>query len=179
MKAEISRSSVFWHFKSKDGLLQAVVEDFSRWLANDLLEAGNAQRGLAAVEVFLARRQETYRQQPRALRLASVLYSEAVAGETVGHVLGPLFAELSRTLRKEIARWISEAIEDGELSAEVDPEALALVIVAAFQGVVSDWNLDPEGYSLESGDDAIRQLLTYLRLPAGAGRRVARASAAS
>lgn len=105
------------------------------------LETGNAHRGLAAFEAFLPRRGERYRRQPQALRLASALYGEAGAAESV---LGRCSSN-SNSVRQTVARWRSEVLEDGELRPEVDPDVASRVFLAAFRGVGPRVDAGPGG----------------------------------
>ena len=66
--AQISRSSVFWHFGSKQGLLKAVLGEVSRSWVEAMVEVGD-RRGLDAIRGALAVRRRIVNAQPETLRM--------------------------------------------------------------------------------------------------------------
>jgi AcrR family transcriptional regulator len=158
--ANISRSSLFWHFGSKEGLLQAVLADVSQSWVKALLEVGRGKQGLEAIRAALAVRRRIINAEPETLRMIELLIAEAATSEPG---LLPMLVELERSLTAGFTEWVAEAIAAGELRAGLDARRTAAVIVAALHGVLQQWMVDPEVHDLNSGDDAILELIEHLR----------------
>lgn len=166
--ADISRSSLFWHFESKDGLLHAVVEDFSRSWEKVILAVGNQYRGLAAAETTIRAHAQHFETQPTMARLAVVLWGEAHSAESE---LAQIFNELSNDLSNALAAWLAQAIEGGEIRSDVDPRGVAVVVVAAIQAMGKLWAMN-SNYDITRAHKAILDLFGYLR-PTGDETRLA------
>jgi AcrR family transcriptional regulator len=158
--ANISRSSVFWHFGSKQGLLRAVLGEVSRSWVEAMLEIGDGTRGLEAIRAALAVRRRILNAQPETLRMIELLITEAATSEPE---LLPLLVELERSLEAGFVEWVAEAIAAGELRRGLDARRTASVIVAALHGVIQQWLVDPEGHDINDGDDAVLELIDHLR----------------
>jgi TetR/AcrR family transcriptional regulator, acrAB operon repressor len=141
--AGISRGSIFWHFGSKDGLLEAVVEQaFTRWKNETLVADVGEARGLEAVRRALASHRRFLGAQPELLRLFYVLMFEALGPRPE---LARRFAELHRSLRESGREWLAGA----DLRADVDTGALATILTGALGGIAYQYLLDPDGLDLE------------------------------
>jgi AcrR family transcriptional regulator len=158
--ANISRSSVFWHFGSKQGLIRAVLAEVSRSWVEAMLEIGEGKQGLAAIRAALRVRRRILNAQPDTLRMIELLIAEAATTEPE---LLPLLVELERSLDAAFTEWVAEAIAAGELRHDLDARRTAGVIVAALHGVLQQWMVDPEAHDLNAGDDAVLELIEHLR----------------
>ena len=59
------------------------------------------------------------------------------------------FARLHRDLRVLATPWLEEAVADGDLRDDVDPEAIVTLIIGALGGIVYQYLLDAEGVDLD------------------------------
>jgi AcrR family transcriptional regulator len=135
----ITEPGLLYHFGSKEGLLQAVIQhrdELSQAFARDLASVG----GLAAVREMpaLARRNQ---EQPGLVKLFAVLLAENLEPTDPAH---DFFVARYRNLRAMIAEIIRVGQQRGEIRAEVDPQLKAVEIMATIDGITSQWLLDPE-----------------------------------
>jgi TetR/AcrR family transcriptional regulator, acrAB operon repressor len=141
--AGISRGSIFWHFGSKAGLLEAVVEQaFTRWKNETLVADVGDTRGLQAVRRALASHRRFLGSQSEVLRLFYVLMFEALGPRPE---LAGRFAELHRGLRDRGRDWL----EGADLRADVDAGSLATILTAALGGIAYQYLLDPDNLELD------------------------------
>ena len=157
--AEISRSSLFWHFGSKDGLLRAVIEESAGLWLQGIHNAESDRRGLEAIRAALAEIRRLHTEQPSVARLMTVLVGEAASTEPS---LAPIFIEIERDMLDFFARSLSEAAEDGDLHPGLDPRAAAHVLVGSLLGMKQLWVLDPESFDISTLDDALLHVVECL-----------------
>jgi AcrR family transcriptional regulator len=157
--AEISRSSLFWHFRSKEGLLRAVIEETLDAWTTAVAEAGSEVRGVAAMRAGVGAMNRLHCQFPAEVRLMSILMSEASATEPS---LIPIFLEMEQAQRRQWTGWFLQAEEDGDLRPGVDPEQAARVVVAATFGMKQLWSLVPEHYDVAGAESALLDLIDGL-----------------
>ncbi|PJE17620.1 MAG: hypothetical protein CK429_06145 [Mycobacterium sp.] len=147
-RAGVSRGSIGWHFGSKEGLLRAAVDDaFLRWEINELVPSVGDARGIEAIRRALrAHRAFLTGGHHLAPRLFYVLLFEALGPRPE---LAVDFVELHRTLRTTTLPWIRDAVDTGELRADVDAEAAITFIIGALGGIAYQWLLDHDGIDLD------------------------------
>src|SRR5262245_45360933 len=147
----VAKSSILWHFGSKEELLLRVAE---RML--DEVARGPVQR-ILALSTFEERAEaswqffsETLRQNPELRRVMLYLIFESVEGRP----------ELRARLQ-QLYRGIRDMYEAGLRSVVPDAaqrRRLAVISVAALDGIFLQWLLDPEAIDLEDLHDEIRAL---------------------
>jgi AcrR family transcriptional regulator len=147
----VAKSSILWHFGSKEELLLRVAE---RML--DEVARGPVQR-ILALSTFEERAEaswqffsETLRQNPELRRVMLYLIFESVEGRP----------ELRARLQ-QLYGGIREMYEAGLRSVVPDAaqrRRLAVISVAALDGIFLQWLLDPEAIDLEDLHGEIRAL---------------------
>ena len=144
-RSGISRGSIPWHFKNKDGLLLAVVDRANqRYLSLDhfsdrpALDEVLQQFGLLAREA--------------AGRLMFAVLTEAISSE--GIVRDEYQAHHAEQ-RRRIAHWLKVM---GVRSAS-RRESLATAITGSVMGVALMWQVDPEGVDLEGAYQALATMV--------------------
>ena len=167
--AGISRSSLFWHFRSKEGLLRAVIEETLEVWMGAVAEAGNEARGVAAMRAGVAAMNRLHCQFPAEVRLMSILMSEASATEPS---LIPIFLEMEQDQERQWTRWFTQAREDGDLRGGVDPQQAARVVVAATFGMKQLWALAPGHYDVSGTESALLDLIDSLCMSGGGEKPV-------
>jgi TetR/AcrR family acrAB operon transcriptional repressor/TetR/AcrR family transcriptional repressor of mexAB-oprM operon len=153
--AETSRSSLFWHFQSKEGLLRAVIADTLSWVQM-ISEAAQEHRGLDGLRSAVVVLHKFQVEQPSRLRLLSILMSEASASEPN---LVPIFIEIEQAMLEIWRRGLSQAAEDGELRPGVDPEQAALALHTMAYGMKQLWALTPQSYQVAAMEATSMHLL--------------------
>src|SRR5882724_9525299 len=156
----VAKSSILWHFGSKEELLlrvaERVLEDVARGPAQEMLALPTlAERGDAAWRFF----GETLRQRPELRRLVLWLIFECVEERPE-----------MRTRLRQLYRSIRDMFEAG--LREVVPDAaqrrrLAIITVATFDGIFLQWLLEPDAIDVEALHRELRMLSEPGRLRRG------------
>lgn len=135
-KAGLSKSNFYYHFKSKETLglavLEARKEDFQGVLANTLCHpALEPRERLLRFFVFLSEAQET-RLGKGGCPFGNLVAEMAEHSERFRCQLSAMFCGLSSV----IAELIAEGQQQGAFRRDVEPEALAALIVQTTQGML-------------------------------------------
>jgi AcrR family transcriptional regulator len=148
--AGVAKSSVLWHFGSKEELLlrvaEHVFEQVARGPVRQILELPTiAERDEATWRFFSG----TLHERPELRRLILYLIFESGEGRP----------ELRERLQ-QLYRGIRELYEDGLRGVVPDAEQrrrLAIISVATFDGLFLQWLLDPESVDLDALHRELRQ----------------------
>ena len=135
--------SIGYHFGSKERLLnEALFEGFRRWLAPLLERAADPAPGNP-----WERLRETLTvvfEDLEAHRPLITSFFEAVVQAQRSDELRAQLAELYDGFRQANAEAVASALGEGAADAGVDPEVIASFLMAALDGLMVQWLLDPE-----------------------------------
>lgn len=156
-EAGYSRGLATHHFGNKAGLLRALagfVNSSFMTLVED--KASQWQPGMAALKgfvgVYLVRTDGDW-VNTRALL---ALMSEAVTQDSE---TAQILAEYNRSVQQHLAGYIRAGIDNGEIRANVDPLAGALLILGTLRGTMLQVLLDPAGVDVGALHE---QLLSFI-----------------
>jgi AcrR family transcriptional regulator len=153
----LTQGALFRHFPNKDAILQAVMEWVSERLLSRVDKAvPTAQSPLVALEAMFMAHVEFVIEYPGVPRM---LFGELQRAEETGpkRIVQTLINRYGERLR----RLIDDGKAQGELDAQIDTEAAAILFIGTIQGLVMQ--------SLLAGDlnhiiyDAPRVFAIYLR----------------
>lgn len=137
-RANITAPGLLHHFRSKDSLVQAVVDeldlaDRERW--SELTELGGieALRRLPEMTVRLS-------QQGELVRVLAVVGAESLDPDAVTHAF---FVRRYRIARRWISGLIRVGQRRGEIRSDVDATTTAAQVVAMQNGLLQQRLLDP------------------------------------
>ncbi|MET8424990.1 helix-turn-helix domain-containing protein [Nocardia sp. NPDC004860] len=138
--AGITRSGVLHHFSSKEALLSAVLAERDQQ-AFDAVEVDREYQGpavLRALEIVddLAERN---RADPELTRMSHLALFGSADAPDVAHEWSN---QRIRTYRDNLARVIEQSAAAGDIRADVDAEAAALLLVGALTGLTELWLRD-------------------------------------
>lgn len=167
LKAGYSRGLATMRFRSMGSLLRRVAETLgSRWI-EAVNQAVGERRGLAAINAAIDTQARFLAPPASAVRVQFlILFHSLDPGATEGLHAGKVLA----AQRRDLARWIREAIDDGEIPPDVDARAEAASILSGMIGIIFQSLMD----TALSPDDMSRKL--KIEIATRLARRTAGAS---
>jgi AcrR family transcriptional regulator len=158
--AGFSRGLPAHYFKSKDGLLMAVVRRLLELHFGLWYRPGSSDYGL---EDMFAATKLYFEESVKDPQFAKALHVIAA-----GSFYSPKFKKLSAQLNTEsismIERVIRTGIEKGSIRSDIDPRIWSAIFLAAATGLMRQWLADPKNIDLrmagEEGMAAMRKHLT-------------------
>jgi AcrR family transcriptional regulator len=157
--AGTSRSLVFFHFGSKELLLDAVVGTMIDQYREVVEAAIGKQTGLDALRAMVAARQTMIAARHDLARLVYLLIGDAIGLEPA---LAVRFSALDRAMSGLFAQWLRQAQEHGDLPDAMDASAMGALVLSMFHGNSVQWLLDPNAFDVGAADWAIVRLLELL-----------------
>lgn len=136
----ITQPGLLHHFRSKEELLVAVLEERDR-LALQQLGEHFEKIGLEVLAGHDSLVEHNARSR-ELVRLFTVLVGEAAG--TDEHPAHDHFAARYRSLRERLASRFELGKASGEIAADVDSELIASLVLAVMDGLQIQWLLDPE-----------------------------------
>lgn len=154
--AGVTRGAIYWHFKNKLDLFDAMVER-----ATLPLEASFEPDQLASSADPIAALREMCRLVFRNLRKDAQMHRVFdIARHKCEFVdeMAPLrerILECRNECIQTMATCLKAAVRAGQLPATLDTRREAIGLHALMDGIIVDWLLNPKGYSLERDADAM------------------------
>ncbi|MBC7681851.1 MAG: TetR family transcriptional regulator [Ferruginibacter sp.] len=158
--AGMTRGAIYWHFKDKGALLQALFAQATLPMENMLAEATAyiATDPLGALRHMCLQALITLAGSPRQQRVFSILFHKC---ENVGEVAGVLEHELA--CRDEcLAKFediLQQAITQGQLPPDTDVFLSLQTLHNFTMGTMREWLLEPQSYPLASAAPAMVDML--------------------
>ena len=156
-RAGYSRGLVTARFGSKAGLVDALIRRV--WQA--LHEAGvvpMSQRSpaLSSLVALVDGIHDVVTANPRDLKAMAALLFEAPGSDLE---LRDRMAAFTEGMRVEIAGVLTRGLADGSARPGIDPDAEAVLMVAALHGVFYQWLLDPVATNTDRAYATLRELV--------------------
>lgn len=151
--AGLSQAGLLHHFSTKEELF---IEVLRRRDVRNREEFSSSQDDPNSISrlVSIVRRNMT---QPGLVRLYVTMSAESTDVDSTAR---SFFEERYRSLRAEVAGDVRKKQKLGELSAELDPDAVASLLIAAADGLQIQWLLESDGPDMGV---LMEQLWTALR----------------
>ena len=151
--AGLSQAGLLHHFSTKEELFIEVLR--RRDVRNrEEFQAGQGDPDSISRLVSIVRNNMT---QPGLVRLYVTMSAESTDVDSTAR---SFFVERYRSLRAEVAKDVRTKQQLGELSAELDPDAVASLLIAAADGLQIQWLLESDGPDMGV---LMEQLWTALR----------------
>jgi AcrR family transcriptional regulator len=142
----VTQAGLLHHFGSKERLLEAVIRHRSEQ-DHALIEQIMGDGGLAMFD-RLHLLAEHNAKRAGLSQLFAVLVAENLLPEHPAHAF---FVERYRTLRAAIVTSLAAGRKRGEIRKDVDLKAVSARLVAALDGLQTQWLLDPDEVDLVAG----------------------------
>lgn len=151
--AGLSQAGLLHHFSTKEELFIEVLR--RRDVRNrEEFQAGEGEPNSISRLVSIVRNNMT---QPGLVRLYVTMSAESTDVDSTAR---SFFVDRYRALRAEVAKDVRTKQQLGELSAELDPDAVASLLIAAADGLQIQWLLESDGPDMGV---LMEQLWTALR----------------
>jgi AcrR family transcriptional regulator len=151
--AGLSQAGLLHHFSTKEELFIEVLRRRDVRNREEFTSSQDDPNSISRL-VSIVRRNMT---QPGLVRLYVTMSAESTDVDSTAR---SFFEDRYRSLRAEVARDVRKKQRLGELSAELDPDAVASLLIAAADGLQIQWLLESEGPDMGV---LMEQLWTALR----------------
>ena len=147
--AGLTRGAIYWHFKDKADLFNAMMERVTLPLeeTDDIGSFKGSDIDLAQVRTGLVAVLRKMTTDPRLRRVFDIATHKV---EYVGEMNA--VRERHLAMRNEcladVERTMKRAARAGELRTGVSPRSAAIGMLALFDGLLQNWMLDPAGFDL-------------------------------
>ncbi len=161
-RAGYSRGLASNRFGSKDALFTQLVLRFNRSWTQELANKVGGRTGthaclaaLDAVEGFLSNHSEY-------MQVMYILWFESISShnDVRNHL-----AAYHEIYRRDVAHWVREGIESGEIAASVDAECYAFQFCSFIFGTIYQWLVAPDSVDLPKQFDAYRRATRHAFAP--------------
>src|SRR4029453_14681676 len=161
----VAKSSILWHFGSKEELLlrvaERVLDEVARGPVQKILALPSFDERAEASWQFFS---DTLRQNPELRRVMLYLIFESVEGRPE---LRARLQQLYRSIREMYETGLRGVVPD-----DGQRERLAIITTAALDGIFLQWLLDPDAIDLEAVHAEMRALRDRIRPIAPEARSV-------
>jgi AcrR family transcriptional regulator len=141
--AGIARGTLYWHFDSKDSILESILQEFEREFLEGVVEATGGCNGnfVSRYRVFHKFATEFARDNRELSLVFSALLNEIVGSNTEAE-------KRVRAIYERFRRFVEDMLEDGKrdgsVKREVNSSLYAHVIMASHTGMLVQWFVNGE-----------------------------------
>ena len=160
----VAKSSVLWHFGSKEALLYEVIQGvMSKWEKEQTAELLAVTDSRERLSKLVDAYKRLSRERPDTLLLFLTVMFEGIDSNTE---LTAKFREMYKGYRAAIKLAIDLGIQDGVFRKDIAAEDVASFILAGFDGIFIQWYLDRENFDLDRASENLKRIVTrYVEVP--------------
>lgn len=130
----LNRSSLYNAFAGKSGIFRASLDHYRSSTAHEVLEPLLVERGAQAIRLFLVQLAH-FLESPEGRR-GCMMVNTALMDATLDEDVAELLARHFATLREAIERACREAIRDGDLPGDLEPDEASLWLTTLVRGLL-------------------------------------------
>ncbi len=134
--AGYSRGLAGSRFGSKEGLLIFVVLSVSKEWLSDLTAVTRGKAGLEAIDAATDAHYKFCVEAPDHVRAFYTLWFESIGPNSE---VKAVIEKIHERRRRDVEQWITQGIQNGQISGDVDTAAIALQFCATIIGIVYQW----------------------------------------
>lgn len=148
--AHVTRGAIYWHFKNKLELFNAMCERVRLPMVEMVQESAEGEGEdplgqLRATCLFVFRETAT---NPHARKVFGILFHRCEYNDAAQDFV-TLQQETLNTGARNIARTLENAIAHGQLPADLDTKLAAILFQASWRGLLGNWLISPDSFDLD------------------------------
>lgn len=149
--ADLSRGAVYWHFKNKSDLLDAMADRVRLPFESlsDMASLEDDANPLETLRLFSVQILRESVRNPRRRRVLSILFHRCELSEETRHQESRRQTACIEYVNHFDA-WLQRAVKANQLPADLDTRQAAVAKWALITGLLSNWLFLPGSYDLES-----------------------------
>lgn len=156
--AGLTKGALYWHFKSKEALLEKIIEKYERNFLDGLIHAVREVKG-GALEKFekYIRFNSAFAYYNRELCVSF----ETLAAELVGahHRIEPEFKRIYKKYQKFLSDLMMQGKKEGIFKKELDTNLGALAIMAFHYGILVHWSMNRDRIDGEAFVSTFKEII--------------------
>jgi AcrR family transcriptional regulator len=153
-KAGYSRGLANYRFGSKDVFFDRLIGHFNRAWKNELDKNIGSKTGLPAIRAAVDTLEKFLLEHGDFMRSRYIIMYESIATE---NVVSRKLKATHKAYNNDIAKWVTQGIEEGDISADTDADIFAAYYSSFIFGTVFQWLVSPEQIDIKKMCSFFRQ----------------------
>ena len=143
--AGVAKGTVYWHFKSKNQLLEEILDKFSRELYDGAVEKVGTRHGdfKSRFRLYYKFVTELAREKRELLLVSNTLLGELIGSGTAAEVK---MRRIHAKMHEFTKSLLDDGIREGAVRKDLDTNLYAHIIMANFVGMHLQWCLEGESF---------------------------------
>jgi AcrR family transcriptional regulator len=162
----IGKSAVFWHFETKEKLLQAVLEKIIRDFILQVARAARDNKSFDEKSLLSLAIQTDKKITLRDTAGSRAVFALMIESANFDNEAAPVFKNRWNLYRDFLSNVVATGRKKGIFRRDVDPEWAGILIVGLLNGVFSQWFVDPEAVDLSESYSNIEKMVLDWLIPA-------------
>ncbi len=153
----VAKSSVLWHFGSKEALLYEVIQGvMAKWEKEQTAELLAVTDSRERLGKLVDAYKRLMRERPDTLLLFLTVMFEGIDSNTE---LTDKFREMYKGYRAAIKLAIDLGVQEGVFRKDLSTDQVASLILAAFDGMFIQWYIDREHFDLDVAAETLKSFV--------------------
>lgn len=155
----VGKSAVFWHFETKDKLLQKVLEKVVGDFIVQVVTAARSSEGFDQKSLLALAIDTDKKITTRDLAGSRAVFALMIESANFNNEAAPEFRNRWNLYRDFLRNVVATGQKKGVFRKDVDPEWAAIMIVGLLNGVFSQWFVDPDAIDLDESYKVIEKVV--------------------
>jgi len=158
--AGVGKSAVFWHFETKDKLLQEVLKKIISDFIMQVVTAARSSKGFDEKSMLSLAIETDRKITTRDLSGSRAVFALMIESANFNNEAAPEFRNRWSLYRNFLTNVVATGQKKGIFKKDIDPEWAAIMIVGLLNGVFSQWFVDPDAIDLNESYDVIEKVVS-------------------